>query len=233
MAIKIFADGANLEDMIKHFNDNPDITGFTTNPSLMRKAGVTDYEAFAKDVLKQVTEAPISFEVFSDDLDEMERQAEKIATWGKNVYVKIPITNTKGESTARIVKSLSDKGVQLNITALFTLIQVEEIVQNLNPSTPSVISVFAGRIANTGVDPMPIMKESVQLASKLEFCEILWASTREALNIKQAEACGCQIITVPFDILKTIKHFGRDLTEYSLETVKMFYNDASEAGYKL
>jgi len=233
MAIKIFADGANLQDMIQHFNDNPDITGFTTNPTLMKKAGVKDYEAFAKDVLTHITEAPISFEVFSDDFDEMEKQAEKIATWGKNVYIKIPITNTKGEPTTRIVKSLSDKGIQLNITALFTLIQVEEIVENLNPSTPSVISIFAGRIANTGVDPMPIMKESVLLASKLEFCEILWASTREALNIKQAEECGCHIITVPYDILKATKNFGRDLTDYSLETVKMFYDDAQAAGYTL
>jgi len=233
MAIEIFADGANLSEMLEHYNTNDAISGFTTNPSLMRKAGVTDYEAFAKEILSHITEAPISFEVFSDDIEEMEKQARKIADWGKNVYIKIPITNTKGESTAAIVKSLSAEGVQLNITAIFTIEQVTETVNNLSASTPSIISVFAGRIADTGVDPMPIMQEAVTVASSLPHCEVLWASTREALNIKQAEQCRCHIITVPFNILKTMKNFSKDLSEYSLETVKNFHEDAKAAGYQL
>ena len=190
-------------------------------------------EAFAKEVLSHISEAPISFEVFSDDIEEMEKQARKIADWGKNVYIKIPITNTKGESTAAIVKSLSAEGVQLNITAIFTIEQVTETVNNLSASTPSIISVFAGRIADTGIDPMPIMQESVTITSPLPHCEVLWASTREALNIKQAEQCRCHIITVPFDILKTMKNFNKGLSEYSLETVKNFHEDAKAAGYQL
>ncbi len=233
MAVKIFADGANLSDMLEHHNGNNAISGFTTNPSLMRQAGITDYETFAKEILTHITDAPISFEVFSDELEEMENQARKIATWGKNVYVKIPVTNTKGKSTSAIVKSLSNSGVQVNITAIFTIKQVTEIVNHLSADTPSVISIFAGRIANTGTDPMPIMREAVNIASQLPRCEILWASTREALNIIQAKQCGCHIITVPFDILKVMKNFGKNLSEYSLETVKMFYKDAKAAGYRL
>jgi transaldolase len=232
LSIKLFADGAKLEEMLAA-KASGKISGFTTNPTLMRKAGVTDYAAFAREVLAKISEQPISFEVFSDDLPEMERQARKIATWGSNVYVKVPVTNTKGISTAPIISSLSRSGVKLNVTAIFTLEQVRDVVAALDPATPSVISVFAGRIANAGLDPMPIMRESVAIAKKLPHAEVLWASPREPLNIIQAQECGCHIITITPDLIKATGTFGKDLTEYSLETVQMFYDDASGAGYTL
>lgn len=232
VSIKLFADGANLDDMLAA-RASGKVSGFTTNPTLMRKAGVKDYAAFAREVLAKIEDAPISFEVFSDDLPEMERQAREIATWGDNVYVKIPVTNTKGTFTGPIISSLSRDGVKLNVTAIFTLEQVHEVVQALDPATPSVISVFAGRIANAGLDPMPIMRSSVAIAAKLPKAEVLWASPREALNVLQAQECGCHIITMTPDLIKATSTFGKDLAEFSLETVQMFYDDAKAAGYSL
>ena len=232
ISIKLFADGANLEDMLTA-QASGKISGFTTNPTLMRKAGVKDYAAFAKQVLAKIKDAPISFEVFSDELPEMERQAREIATWGANVYVKIPVTNTKGEFTGPIIASLSRDGIKLNVTAIFTLEQVHDVVQALDARTPSVISIFAGRIANAGQDPMPIMRASVAIARKLPQAEVLWASPREALNILQAQECGCHIITMTPDLIKATSTFGKDLAEFSLETVQMFYDDAKAAGYSL
>ncbi len=233
MKIKIYADGANLSEMLAYYSDGRIVSGFTTNPTLMRKAGITNYEAFAKDVLAQIHDLPISFEVFSDELPEMEKQARKIASWGPNVYVKIPVTNTREMFTGPILQTLSSTGVKINVTAVFTIAQVKEVVKNLSSETPSIISIFAGRIANAGVDPMPIMKKAVELAKPLPKCEILWASPREALNVIQAEECGCHIITMTPDILATLKTFGKDLHQYSLETVQMFYRDAQAAGYTL
>lgn len=233
MKIKIYADGANVSEMLAYYGNGSKVSGFTTNPTLMRKAGIADYEAFAKEVLTRIPDLPVSFEVFSDELPEMERQARKITSWGANVYVKIPVTNTKGVSTTPILMSLSSSGVQVNVTAVFTVPQVKEVIAHLWPETPSIISIFAGRIANAGVDPMPIVKKAVELAKPLPKCEILWASTREAFNIIQAEECGCHIITVTPDILATLKTFGKDLHDYSLETVQMFYRDAQTAGYTL
>jgi transaldolase len=232
VSIKLYADGANLDDMLAA-RASGKVSGFTTNPTLMRKAGVKDYAAFAKEVLAKIEDAPISFEVFSDDLPEMERQAREIATWGDNVYVKIPVTNTKGTFTGPIISSLSRDGVKLNVTAIFTLEQVHDVVQALDPATPSVISVFAGRIANAGLDPMPIMRASVAIAAKLPKAEVLWASPREALNVLQAQECGCHIITMTPDLIKATSTFGKDLAEFSLETVQMFYDDAKAAGYSL
>lgn len=232
LTIKLFADGANLDEMVKAY-ESGNIQGFTTNPTLMRAAGVTDYVGFAKKVLEKITDLPISFEVFSDELDEMERQAKLIAEWGDNVYVKIPVTNTKGVSTAPIIESLSKAGVKLNVTAVFTEAQVEWVTEALDSGTPSVISIFAGRIANTGRDPMPHMRRAVEIAKRNPQAEVLWASPREALNIIQAQECGCHIITATPSILSQVKYFGKDLSEFSLETVKMFYDDASSAGYTL
>ena len=232
LKVKIFADGANKQGMLEMYN-KPYIKGLTTNPTLMRKAGITDYESFAKDILKTITDKPISFEVFSDDLKEMKRQALKIAQWGDNVYVKIPVTNTKKESTCPIIKELSESGVKLNVTAIMTLEQVRDVVLSLNQDVPSYVSIFAGRIANTGVDPIPIMAAAIELAKLNPKAEILWASPRELLNIFQANQIGCHIITVTNDILKKLELVGYDLEEYSLDTVKMFYNDASAAGYNL
>lgn len=233
MKIKIYADAAKLEDMLAYHGNGSMVSGFTTNPTLMRNAGITNYELFAKDVLAKITDYPISFEVLSDELPEMERQAKKVASWGQNVYVKIPVINMKGVSTGPVLKNLSSSGVQVNVTAVFTIRQVEVIIRNLHPGIPSIISIFAGRIANAGVDPMPIVKRAVKIAKALPKCEILWASTREAFNVVQAEACGCHIITVPPTILDTLKTFGKDLTAYSLETVQMFYRDAQNAGLTL
>lgn len=232
MKVKIYADGADLSQMLASADDK-EVSGFTTNPTLMRKAGLTDYEAFANQVLRKISDLPISFEVFSDELPEMERQARKIASWGRNVYVKIPVTNTKRISTAPIINSLSREGIKLNITAVFTLKQVEEVIRNLSPEAPSIISIFAGRIANAGIDPVPIMKGAVNLAKVLPKCEILWASPREVFNIVQADQCGCHIITVTTDLLSGMKTIGKDLEEYSLETVQMFYRDAQAAGFQL
>jgi len=232
LKVKIFADGADKNGMIEMYN-KPYIKGLTTNPTLMKKAGITDYESFAKDILKTVTDKPISFEVFSDDIAEMKRQALKIATWGDNVYVKIPITNTKKESTCALIKELSDSGVKLNVTAMMTLKQVREVVLSLNPEVSSYISIFAGRIADTGIDPVEIMAEAVEIAKQKPKAEVLWASPRELLNIFQADQIGCQVITVSNDILKKLDIVGYDLEDYSLDTVKMFYNDATAAGFNL
>ena len=234
LRIKIFADGADKAGILS-LNANPLIKGMTTNPTLMRKAGIADYEAFARDVLETVTTKPISFEVFSDEFPEMRRQAMKIAGWQKNVFVKIPSTNTRSESCVALAKELAAEGVQLNITAILTLGQIRGFVEGLNPKVPSVLSVFAGRIADTGLDPVPAMKESLlMIRSTLPRGELLWASVREVLNIYQADACGCDIVTVPHDILnKSIKMSGMDLDELSLDTVKMFAGDALAAGFTL
>jgi transaldolase len=230
--IKLFADGADLNDMIEEYKKGI-ASGFTTNPTLMKKAGVKSYEEFAKAALKAIPDLPLSFEVFSDDLHGMEREARKIGSWGNNVYIKIPITNTKGESTASLVKKLSYDGLKLNVTAILTVEQVKTVAKALSPTTPSIVSVFAGRIADTGVDPMPIMKESVKILKSNPKAELLWASTRELLNLIQAESCGCHIITITNDILKKVPLVGKDLNQLSLETVQMFYTDAQSAGYRI
>jgi transaldolase len=233
LKVKLFADGADKAGMLQ-LNVNPLIKGMTTNPSLMRKAGVHDYEAFARDILQHITEKPISFEVFSDEFPEMRRQALKIKDWAKNVYVKIPITNTRGESSLPLVRELALEGVKLNVTAILTLEQVAGVAKALNPKMPAVVSVFAGRIADTGVDPMPQMRESKKLLAGLPQAELLWASVREVLNIFQANDCGCEIVTVPHDILaKAMKMTGTDLKKLSLDTVKMFAVDAKAAGFLL
>jgi transaldolase len=232
LKIKIFADGANAEDMV-HAYKNKWVDGFTTNPSLMRKSGVTDYEKFAKGVLEQIKDMPISFEVFSDDLAGMEREARKIKTWGSNVYIKIPVQNTKGEPTAPLIKKLAEEGCHLNITAILTLKKVREVAAALNPKVPSVVSVFAGRIADTGVDPIPTMKESAAILKNLPLSELLWASTRETINLVQAEECGCKIITVPNDILKKLGMMGKSLEEVELDTVQTFFKDSTASGFKL
>jgi transaldolase len=233
LKIHIFADGADKAGILDLYA-KPYIKGLTTNPSLMKKAGAKDYEAFAKDILKTVTAKPISLEVFSDEFPEMRRQAEKIKSWGANVYVKIPITNSRGESSLPLIRELGKEGVKLNITALFTLKQVAGVAAALNPAIPSVVSVFAGRIADSGVDPMPIMRACVPLLEEQPKAELLWASTREVYNIFQAEECGCQIITVPNDIInKAAKMLGTTLEALSLDTVKGFAKDSIEAGYKL
>ncbi len=232
LKVKLFADGADLKGM-KSVYDEGVVSGFTTNPTLMRNAGVTNYEAFARSALEMIPDAPISFEVFSDDIDAMEREARKIASCGENVYVKIPITNTKGESTAPLIKKLSHDGLKLNITAILTIKQVETVAAALSPSTPSIVSVFAGRIADTGKDPMPIMRAAKKILEPNKNAELLWASTRELLNIMHAEECGCHIITVTNEILKKSKFLDKDLNEMSLDTVKMFHNDAKSVGYNI
>ena len=233
LKIKIFADGADKAGILE-LNAKPYVKGMTTNPSLMKKSGVKDYEAFAKEVLQSVTTKPISFEVFADDFAEMRRQAGKIKTWGKNVYVKIPVTNSKGDSSLSLIRDLGQEGVKLNITAILTLKQVEGVAGALNPAVPSVVSVFAGRIADTGIDPMPIMRACGPLLAKQPQAELLWASTREVLNIFQAEETGCKIITVPHDIIaKAVKMTGMDLTELSLDTVRGFLKDTTDAGFKI
>jgi transaldolase len=231
LKVRLFADGADKAGILS-LNSNTLIQGMTTNPSLMRKAGVKDYEAFAKDILQSVTTKPISFEVFSDEFAGMKRQALKIAAWGRNVYVKIPITNSRGESSLPLVRELGQQGVQLNITAILTLDQVRGVSEALNPAVASVVSVFAGRVADTGVDPEPLMRAARALLHNQPKAELLWASVREVLNIFQAEACGCHIVTVPHDILaKAIKMTGMDLAALSLDTVKTFAADAQAAGF--
>ena len=232
LKIHVYADGADIRDMVAA-RESGVVKGFTTNPTLMRKSGVTDYESFARQALKAVSGMPISFEVFADDFDEMERQAKRITTWGDSVYVKIPITNTKGDSAVPLIRRLAAAGVKLNITAILTLDQVREVVDALDPNVPAIISVFAGRIADTGRDPVPLMREAHQIARKKPKAQLLWASPRELLNIFQAEECGCQIITVTPDILKKLAMVGKPLQELSLDTVKMFFNDAAAAGFKL
>ena len=233
LKVQIYADGADKAGILDLYA-KPYIKGLTTNPSLMKKAGIKDYEAFAKDILQSVTAKPISLEVFTDDLVDMKRQALKISSWGNNVYTKIPITNSKGDSCLPLIKELGKEGVKLNVTALLTLEQVRGVADNLNPAVPSVVSVFAGRIADTGVDPMPIMRASGALLYNQPKAELLWASTREVLNLFQADESGCAIITVPHDILgKAAKMLGFDLTALSLDTVKMFAKDAVDCGFKL
>jgi transaldolase len=232
LKIKIFADGADKAGMLEMY-EKPYIHGLTTNPTLMRKAGINDYVAFAKDIISIIKDKPLSFEVFSDDFDEMERQALEIASWGDNVYVKIPITNTKKESSCPLIKRLADQKVKLNVTAMMTLDQVRDVMAALNPDVPSYVSIFAGRIADTGYDPIPLMTEAVELLKVNPKAELIWASPRELLNIFQADEIGCQIITVTNDILKKLSLVGYNLEDYSLDTVKMFYNDAQSAGFKI
>ena len=232
MKIKIFADGANL-DFIKELNLNNNISGFTTNPSLMKKAGVKDYKKFSLDVLKIIGDKPVSFEIFSDELNEMYSQANEITLWGNNVYVKIPITNSKGEKTSELVKKLLRKGIKCNVTAILTLEQVKEIYDISQNDTEVIISIFAGRIADTGIDPNKIMADSVNLCKSKDKIKILWASTRELLNIFQADKIGCHIITVPNEILKKTSQIGKNLNELSLETVKTFLSDATDAGFEI
>lgn len=232
LKVKIFADGADKQGMLDMYK-KPFIKGFTTNPTLMCKVGISDYEAFAKDILRHISDYPISFEVFSDDFSEMERQARKIATWGNNVYVKIPITNTKGESSADLIHELANAGVKQNVTALMTLDQVKIARDALANGPSAYISVFAGRIADTGRDPVPLMTEAVAMLNKHPQLELIWASPRELLNIFQADQIGCHVITVTNDILNKLGNVGKDLKEFSLDTVKMFRNDAVKAGFKL
>lgn len=232
LRVKIFADGADKASMLAMYR-NPLIKGFTTNPTLMRKAGVTDYRAFAKDVLQVITDRPISFEVFSDDFDEMERQAGEIASWGKNVFVKIPVTNTRGESSAELVRALSRSGVKLNVTAMMTLDQVHQMGEILAGGPPAFVSLFAGRIADTGREPLPMIAEAVELLRMFPNVELIWASPRELLNIFQADSVGCHVIAATNEILNKLGLVGKDLREFSLDTVKMFHDDALKAGYIL
>jgi len=232
LKVKIFADGADLAG-IKAMAQKSWIKGFTTNPTLMRKAGVTDYKAFALQVLQAVPNRPVSFEVFADDFDQMERQALEIASWGANVNVKIPVTNTRREFAGPVIGRLSAAGVTLNITAVFTRDQVQAIAQHLAPQTPAIVSVFAGRIADTGADPVPLMQDHLKLLKGRPKAELLWASPRELLNIVQADQIGCHIITVTNDILNKLSLLGKSHDDYSLETVEMFYKDASAAGFTI
>jgi transaldolase len=230
--VKIFADGADL-DSILALAAEPHIAGFTTNPTLMWKAGLTDYEEFARRLLERITIHPISFEVFADDAEEMRRQAQMIATWGDNVYVKIPVTTTSGESMAPLVRELSEGGVKVNVTAVFTTAQVELLTAAVKDGAPSYISVFAGRIADAGIDPVPLMARAVDIMVAAPRSELIWASPREILNVVQADQIGCHIITVTHDLLKKLPLLGKDLMQYSLETVQMFRNDALSAGFTL
>ena len=229
--IKVYADGADYSDFV-NLNKSKIIKGFTTNPSLMRKSGVKNYEKFAKKLIK-VIKKPISFEVFSDELDEMYIQAKKISSWGSNVYVKIPIVNSKGVSTIRLIKKLNLEKIKLNITAVFTFNQVNKIINILNSKTPSIISIFAGRIADTGIDPINILKRSIKLKKNNKNIKILWASTREVLNIYQAENINCDIITVPIGIIKKLNLYKKNLKKYSIETAKDFYLDGLKSKYKI
>jgi len=232
LKIKIFADGADKDGMLEMYR-NPLIKGFTTNPTLLRKAGVSDYRAFALDILKAISDRPISFEVFSDEFDEMEIQAQKISAWGKNVYVKIPVTNTRRESSLNLIRKLTRAGVKVNVTAMMTLAQVRDVSRALDGGPPAYVSVFAGRIADTGRDPMPLMAAAVEMLRPHPNIELIWASPREVLNIFQADQVGCPIITATNDILKKLDLVGKDLDVFSLDTVKMFRDDALKAGYAL
>jgi len=232
LKVKIFADGADKAGMLDMYS-RPYIKGFTTNPTLMRKAGIADYRAFAKDILSSIPDRSISFEVFSDEFAEMERQAMEIASWGRHVYVKIPVMNTRRETSYELIRRLSHAGVSLNITAIMTLEQVRDVTVSLHRGVPAYISVFAGRIADTGVDPVPIMTKAIEMMRSNPKAELIWASPRELLNIFQADEIGCHIITVTNDILKKFSLVGKDLIDYSLETVKMFYDDACRAGFRL
>jgi len=232
LTVKIFGDGAELDGMVNLARE-PYIKGFTTNPTLMRKAGVTDYRAFAKQVLAAIPDKPVSFEVFSDEFAEMERQATAIASWGDNVYVKIPVTNTARQPAYDLIRTLSQAGVKVNVTAIMTLSQVRHVVDAVSGGAPSCVSVFAGRIADTGRDPVPLMSAAVELLRIAPRAELIWASPRELLNVFQADAIGCHIITVTNDLLKKLALVGKDLDDYSLDTVKMFHDDAARAGFRL
>jgi transaldolase len=230
--VKIFADGADTKSLLEHAA-KPYISGFTTNPTLMRKAGIANYEAFARDILSKITDRPISFEVFSDDFDEMFEQARTIDSWGANVYVKVPITDTRGASIVPLLRRLAPLGIKLNVTAIFTLRQIEETAAALADAAPSYVSVFAGRIADAGVDPLPIMRRAVEILKPHPRQELIWASPREVLNVVQAHDVGCHIITVTNDILAKLDGLGKSLEQFSLETVRMFRNDAVAAGYAI
>jgi transaldolase len=232
LRVQVFADGADKASMLELYRQ-PYIKGFTTNPTLMRKAGITDYERFALDILQHITDRPISFEVFADDETEMERQARKIARWARNVYVKIPVTNTRREPMYDLIRRLSADGIQVNATALLALDQVRHVAKALQGGAPSYISVFAGRVADTGRDPVPLMKSALELMAPEPNCQLVWASPRELLNIFQADEIGCHIITVTSDVLKKVSLVGKDLLEFSLETVRMFHDDAAHSGYTL
>ena len=232
LKIKIFADGADRKGMLEMYR-NPRIKGFTTNPSLMRKAGVSDYGTFAKDILSEITDRPISFEVFSDEFDEMRRQAELIASWADNVFVKIPVTNTRGEPSYSVVSELSQAGVKVNVTAIMLLDQVRKVGDAVSGGASCCVSVFAGRIADTGRDPIPIIAEAVRILQPYPNAELIWASPRELLNVFQADEAGCHIITATNDVLRKLQLVSKNLDEYSLETVKMFYDDAAAAGFTL
>ncbi|MDH3470886.1 MAG: transaldolase [Acidimicrobiia bacterium] len=232
LRVKIFADGADRAQMLELY-ENPLIKGFTTNPTLMRKAGINDYEAFARDLLDTIVDRPISFEVFSDDFADMERQGLKISSWGDNVYVKIPVTDTRGDRSDDVIKRLTQQGVKVNVTALMTLDQVKWVTDSIEGGPPAFISIFAGRIADTGRDPVPLMSEAVELARPAGNAELIWASPREVLNILQADAVGCHIITATHDVLKKLPTLGKDLEEFSLDTVKMFHSDSTAAGYSV
>jgi transaldolase len=232
LTVKIFADGADKAHMLELYA-RPYIKGLTTNPTLMRKAGIANYRAFAREILSKVIDKPVSFEVLADDFAEMERQAVEIASWADNVYVKIPVSNTRRASSAALVRRLANRGVKLNVTAIMTLAQVREMLAALNPATASYLSVFAGRIADTGIDPLPLMAQAVEILKVNANAELVWASSRELLNIFQANAIGCPVITVTADILNKLALIGHDLSEYSLDTVKMFHDDAQSAGFSL
>ena len=232
LKIEVFADGADLASMLE-LNDNVNIRGFTTNPSLMKKAGVKDYKNFAIELSQKIQDKPLSFEVFADDINQMEDQAHEINSWGKNINVKIPITNTKGVSTNDLIWKLTSQNIKCNVTAIFTIEQVKNLLGFINKDTYTIISIFAGRIADTGIDPIPLMQEAVDLTKLKANIKILWASPRELLNIFHADDSGCHIITVPSDILKKMNLINKNLDEFSLETVKMFYDDARNVGYKI
>ncbi len=232
LTVKLFADGAERTEMLRLYV-NPLIQGFTTNPTLMRKAGVSDYEVFARDILAAIPDRPVSFEVFSDDFLEMERQAHRIASWGGQVYVKIPVTNTRGESSVALIRRLARAGIRLNVTALLTLQQVCEVSAALRECPSAYVSVFAGRIADTGCDPVPLMADAVRILQTYPQLQLIWASPRELLNVFQADEVGCHVITATSDILKKLSLVGKDLTAYSVDTVKMFHDDAASAGYSI
>lgn len=232
LKVKIFADGADIAEMVSLYA-NPLIKGFTTNPTLMRKAGVADYQAFAREAVAAIPDRPISFEVFADESEEMFAQAMKIASWGDNLYVKIPITNTKGESCVGLIERLAGEGVKINVTAMMTARQIEDVAAVLGGSPPCYLSLFAGRIADSGRDPLPEMAQALRIMAPHPQLELVWASPREVYNIIQADDIGCHIITVTYDLLKKMALFGKDLDEFSLETVRMFYDDAQSAGYRL
>ncbi len=232
LKVKVFADGADLQSM-KAMYANPVVKGFTTNPTLMKAAGVTDYVDFARKVLAAIPDRPVSFEVFADEFEEMENQALEIASWGRNVNVKIPVTNTQGTFAGPLLSKLAKRGVQLNVTAIFTLDQVRAVADALHTETPAIVSVFAGRIADSGIDPVPLMAEAARILAAKPKAELLWASPRELLNVLQADQVGCGIITATGDIIKKLSLVGKDQDEYSLETVRMFYNDARTAGFTI